>query len=144
MTLQFLWIENTLSDLKKKIKIGITMFIIWKWISPGGVCLCCQSLEPNQVQTWVSRSEDVAVLINNEKRFLRQVDMEKEKRSARQHAASRFRSQATWHWVKKGETMEEIRWEGVQGSRDNCGVDDTKVMYEVCLLKCLKCLCVPL
>lgn len=82
------------------------------------MCLFCQSVEPNQAETQVSRSEGD---------FFRQADMEKEKKSVRQRRASGFRS------VKKGTVMEEILWESVHGSRENSRVDETSVMNKVCL-----------
>lgn len=60
--------------IKKTLKLNDwnIVFITWKWINPGDVCLFCQSLEPNQAQTQVTRSEG--------REILRQSDKEKEKK----------------------------------------------------------------
>lgn len=82
----------------------------------------------------MSRSEDVTVLISKEKTFLDRLIWRRIKKVQGniEHLDLEIRLHDT---VKKGETMQEIRWEDVQGSRRNCRLDETKVMYEVCFAK---------
>lgn len=79
----------------------------------------------------MSRSEDVTVLISNEKTFLDRLIWRRIKKVQGNigHLGLEIRLHDT---VKKEETMQEIRWEDIQGSRRNCRVDETRVKYKVC------------